>query len=168
MLAPALTQIAGFPYRCSSNQLEPFDQGVVAISVVSATDPRFLEAGCGVKAPGGPVRSGHLQGGVAGASRLAMGQQTRQNPTTKTSAPIGRIHRYNGDVEFVEDEPTTGHGPKAVRPPDPESRSVRLGQFTLPLRLAPKASEGPPVEIEAIRQIRRPQRPDQVLPRLRS
>jgi hypothetical protein len=50
------------------------DQGIVAISVVGATDSRYLEAGISVKAPGGPVGGGHLEGGVAGASRLAMGQ----------------------------------------------------------------------------------------------
>jgi hypothetical protein len=73
-LASALTQIAGFPYRWSWNQFEPLDQGIVAISVVGATDSRFLESSITVKAPGGPVGGGYLQGGVSGASRLAMGQ----------------------------------------------------------------------------------------------
>jgi diaminopimelate decarboxylase len=144
------------------------DQGIVAIFVVSATDPRFLEAGRGVQPPGGPVGGGHLQGGVSGSSGPAVGQQPRQHPATKPVAPEGRIHGHHGDVQFIEDQPATGHGPQFGLLPDPETRPVRFGQLTLPLLLAPQAPQGPPVEIQAVRQIRMPQRPQQAQLRLRA
>jgi diaminopimelate decarboxylase len=71
-------------------------------------------------------------------------------------------------VEFVEDQPATGHGPKAGFPPDPEPRPVFFGQFTVPLVLAPEAAEGSLIEIQAVRQIVQPQRSDQALPSLHS
>ena len=71
---------------------------------------------------------------------------------------MGRRHRHQGDVEFVEHEPAAGHGEQIPSLAQADARPVLLLELTLPLGEAPQAAQGGLVQRQAGMGMARSQR----------
>ena len=117
-----------------TSKLFQFNQSILPVAVVSATNCHLFEAKRGIEGSGSRICAGHLKCGPFRSRLRCQPEQSLQHAPSQTLAPVIWMHRHRRDVQLIHHQPGTG---QSQQPPPvvPQPNHGPLGFAPLPLPL---------------------------------